>query len=129
MIDVAILVLRVFMGLVMIPHGAHKLQELGTLNKKWREKYGLPTGSVALAGFLEVVCGFAMIVGVFSSVAAFILAVVMLVGTYVSIWKDHEPYLSLPRGKGWDFNVFLFGTLIAQIFLGDGLISLLHLFS
>ena len=129
MVDIAALLLRVFMGVVMIPHGAHKLQELEATNKKWREKYGLPTGSVLLSSVLEVVCGAAMILGIYTSIAAFILAIVMVVGTYVSIWKDHEPYLSLHRGKGWDFNLFLVGTLVAQIFLGDGVISLLHLFT
>ena len=129
MLDFAILVLRVFMGLIMIPHGWHKFEKLSFLNKKWREEYGLPMGSVALAGILEVVCGLAMIVGVYTSYAAFILAVIMLVGTYISIWKDHEPYLSLPAGKGWDFNLFLIGTLVAQILLGDGAWALIRLFT
>jgi putative oxidoreductase len=127
--NLAILVLRIFMGIIMIPHGWHKFEKLSFLENKWHEKYGLPKGSALLAGILEIVCGVAMIVGFYTSVAAFILAVVMVVGTYVSVWKDREPYLSLPTGKGWDFNIFLLGTLVAQILLGDGAWALVRLFS
>jgi len=45
---------------------------------------------------------------------------VMLVATYISIAKHHEPFLSTPDGKGWDINLLLMGSLIALIFLGDG---------
>ncbi len=128
MLDIAILILRVSMAVIMIPHGLHKFEKLDFLNKKWNEKYGLPVGSAALAGVLEIVCGVAMLVGVFSSVAALILLATMVVGTWTSILKEHEPYLSLPTGKGWDFNLFLVGTLIAQVFMGDGAWSLIRLF-
>lgn len=120
MLDLAILVLRVSMAIVMIAHGVHKFEKLSILNKKWREEYGFPLGSVLLAGAAQVVCGLALVVGVYTSYAAFVLAVVMLVATYVCIWKEHEPFLSLPTGKGWDFTLFLIGSLVVLILLGDG---------
>lgn len=128
MLDLAILTMRISMAVIMIPHGLHKFEKLDFLNKKWHDKYGMPVGSAALSGVLEIVCGVALLLGIFSSVAAFVLFAVMVVGTWTSIWKEREPYLSLPTGKGWDFNVFLVGTLIAMIFLGDGAWSLLRLF-
>ncbi len=126
MLDLAILMLRLSMAGIMIPHGLHKFEKLDFLNKKWHEKYGLPVGAAALSGVLEIVCGAAMLVGVFSSLAAVILLATMIVGTWTSIWKEHEPFLSLPTGKGWDFNFFLVGILIAQTFLGDGAWSLIR---
>ena len=129
MLDLAILVLRLSMATVMIPHGLHKLGRLDFLDKKWLDQYGMPKGSAALSSVLEIVCGVAMLIGAFTSVAALVLFIVMLVGTWTSIWKEHEPYLSLPTGKGWDFNIFLVGALVAQILLGDGAWSVLRLFT
>jgi len=120
MIDLAILILRLFLGIVMVPHGVHKLQKLDVLNKKWREDYGFPVGSVALTGIVQIVTGLAMIVGIYSRYAALIQALIMVVGTYVSIWKHREPFLSLPTGKGWDLNFLLLGAFVVLIFLGDG---------
>ena len=120
MIDLAILLLRLFLGIVMIPHGVHKLQILNVLNKKWREEYGFPIGSVAPTAIVQIVTGLAMVFGIYSRYAALIQVLVMLVGTYVSIWKNREPFLSLPTGKGWDLNFLLIGAFIVLILLGDG---------
>ena len=120
MIDLAILILRLFLGTVMIPHGVHKLQILDVLNKKWREEYGFPVGSVALTGIVQIVTGLAMVFGIYGRYAALIQTLVMVVGTYVSIWKNREPFLSLPTGKGWDLNFLLIGAFIALMLLGDG---------
>ncbi|UCC88288.1 MAG: DoxX family protein [Anaerolineales bacterium] len=125
MVDVAILILRVSLGIVLIPHGVHKFEKKQFLDKKWREEYGLPTGSVPLTGFIQIAGGLAIILGVYSSPIAVLQAVVMVVATWVSIWKHGEPFLSTPEGKGWDVNFLLIGALIALIFLGSGQWSLI----
>lgn len=123
--DLAILTLRLFLGIVVIPHGVHKLQIINVLNKKWRAEYGFPIGSVALVAMVQIVTGLALIAGVYSRYAALLQALIMVVATYVSIWKNREPFLSLPAGKGWDINLLLIGAFIAVILLGDGHWSLL----
>ena len=120
MADVGILILRVVLGIVMILHGVYKFQKKSFFDQKWREDYGFPRVSVLLTGIVQVACGLAIIGGVFSRLAALILFMVMLVATYISIGKHHEPFLSTPDGKGWDINFLLMGSLIALIFLGDG---------
>ena len=120
MADVAILILRVVLGIVMILHGAYKFQNKNLFDQKWQDDYGFPKGSVLLSGIVQVACGLAIIAGAFSRFAALILLLVMLVATYISIAKHHEPFLSTPDGKGWDINFLLIGSLIALIFLGDG---------
>jgi putative oxidoreductase len=125
MVDVAILILRVSLGIVLILHGVHKFEKKQFLDKKWREEYGLPTGSVPLTGFIQIVGGVAIILGVYSSLVAILQAVVMVVATWVSIWKHGEPFLSTPDGKGWDVNFLLIGALVALIFLGSGQWSLI----
>ena len=125
MIELAILILRVSVGIVMAAHGVPKIfwkREL--FNKKWKKEYGFPLGSVILTGILQVVGGLAIIVGVYTSIAALLLALNMLVATYISIWNHREPFLSTPEGKGWDVNFLLIANLIALIFLGDGMWSL-----
>ena len=125
MIDLAILLLRLSLGIVMIPHGVHKLQTLNKVNTKWREDYGFPMGTVALVAILQIVTGLAVVLGIYTRYAALIQALIMVVATYVSIWKNREPFLSLPTGKVWDINLLLMGAFIALILLGDGSWALL----
>ena len=125
MIDLAILLLRLSLGIVMIPHGVHKLQTLNKVNTKWREDYGFPMGTVALVAILQIVTGLAVVLGIYTRYAALIQALITVVATYVSIWKNREPFLSLPTGKGWDINLLLMGAFIALILLGDGSWALL----
>jgi putative oxidoreductase len=125
MVDMGILILRITVGVVMIAHGVPKLfWKRKVFNKKWREEYGFPLGSVILTGIVQVAGGLAILVGVFTSPSALILALNMVVAAYVSIWKHREPFLSTPEGKGWDVNFLLIGALTALIFFGDGTWSL-----
>ena len=125
MVDLAILILRVVVGIVMVAHGLPKLfWKRKAFDKKWRQEYGFPVGSVLLTGIVQSVGGLALIVGVFTQVAAFILVLNMLVASYISIWVHREPFPSTPEGKGWDINLLLIGILVALIFLGDGALSL-----
>lgn len=125
MIDVGVLILRISVGIVMVAHGLPKIfwkREL--FNKKWKKDYGFPMGSVILTGVVQVVGGLAIIVGIFTQLSSLILALNMLVATYVSIWKHNESFLSTPEGKGWDVNFLLVGALITLVFLGGGTWSL-----
>lgn len=124
MLDGGILILRVVIGIVMVRHGVYKFQKKSFLDKKWKEEFGFPKGSVLLNGIVQVACGLAILGGIFSRLAALILIINMLVATYVSIWKHREPFLSSPEGKGWDINFVLIGALVALVFLGDGTWSL-----
>ncbi|RJP48118.1 MAG: DoxX family protein [Anaerolineaceae bacterium] len=119
MVDLATLTLRLFVGIVMILHGVHKLQTLDEVNGKWREDYSFPTGTVALVAVLQIVTGLAITLGIYIRYAALIQALIMVVATYVSIWKNREPFLSLPAGKGWDINLLLLGAFITLMLLGD----------
>lgn len=125
MIDLAILILRVVVGIVMIAHSLPKLfWKRKVFDKKWRQEYGFPVGSVLLTGIVQAAGGLALILGVFTQFAAFILMLNMLVATYISIWVHREPFPTTPEGKGWDINFLLIGALLALIFLGDGALSL-----
>ena len=119
MADMGLLILRVAVGVVMVLHGVIKFRRTAVFDARWLE-YGLPQGSVALTGLLQVVCGLAMAGGIATRLAALMLVPVMLVATYVSIAKHREGFLSGATGKGWDINFLLTGALLALIFLGGG---------
>jgi len=125
MLDLATLLLRLSLGLVMVPHGIYKFQNRPYLDKKWEEEYGFPLGSVVLNGVVQILGGLALILGIYSRYVGAVLLINMLVALYISIWNHREPYLSTPKGKGWDFNVLLVFALVVQILLGDGTWSLL----
>ena len=125
MVDIGILILRIAVGIVVVAHGLPKLfWKRRLFDKKWRQEYGFPVGSVLLTGIVQAAGGLAIIVGVFTQLAAFILVLNMLVATYISIWVHREPFSSTPEGKGWDINFLLIGALVALIFLSDGALSL-----
>ena len=126
MIDVAILILRVVVGIVMVAHSLPKLfWKRKVFDKKWRQDYGFPIGSVLFTGIVQEAGGLAIIIGTFTRFAALILVLNMLVATYISIWVHREPFPSTPEGKGWDINFLLIGALIALILLGDGMLSVM----
>ena len=116
--NVSIIILRFAVGTVLVAHGLPKIfWKREVFNKKWKKEYGFPLGSVLLTGIVQVVGGLAIIVGIYAQPSAIILAMNMLVATYVSIWNHREPFLSTPEGKGWDVNFLLIAALIALIFL------------
>ncbi len=125
MVDLGILILRFAVGISLIPHGIYKFQKKQFFDVKWREEYGLPLGSVLLTGIVQILGGSALILGVYDRLNALIQIIVMLVATWVSIWKHREPFLSTPQGKGWDVNLLLIGALIAIVLMGGGRWSLL----
>ena len=125
MLDIGILILRIAVGISLIPHGVYKFQRKQFFDVKWREEYGLPLGSVPLTGIIQIIGGLAFILGVYNGLNALLQIVVMLVATWVSIWKHREPFLSTPEGKGWDVNLLLIGALIALFLMGGGRWSLI----
>ena len=128
MIEVGILILRIAVGIVMVAHGLPKIfWKREVFNKKWKKEYGFPLGSVLLTGIVQVVGGLAIIMGIYTQLSSLVLALNMLVATYVSIWNHGEPFLSTPEGKGWDVNLLLIVALIALLLFGDVAWSLVRL--
>jgi putative oxidoreductase len=121
MLDIGILILRISVGIVMVAHGLPKIfWKREFFNKKWKKEYGFPLGSVILTGILQVVGGLGIIMGVFTQVFSLLIALNMLVATYISIWNHGEPFLSTPEGKGWDVNFLLLGALTTLVIIGGG---------
>lgn len=125
-VDLASLILRVVLGVIMVSHGVPKIKKREVLGKKWHEHYHIPAMTVPATGILQIVGGVALVVGVFSSIMAFLLLLDMLAALYICIWNPHhrEPFNSVSPEKGWDVNLLLVGALAAVIVLGSGAWSL-----
>jgi putative oxidoreductase len=118
--ELAILILRLLVGIALLPHAVMKFKRKKEFDKKWLEKYGLPLGSVLLTAVVQLAGSLLIMSGLFTRYTSAILVINMLVATYISINKSHEPFISSPEGKGWDINFMIIGVLIVLILIGDG---------
>ena len=121
--DLGKLLLRLPVGLLMIFHGIHKLQNgLGFIEKTLADA-GFPTFLAwgVLVG--EVVAPALVVLGVLTRPAAFVEAFVMIAALYLAHTGD---FLSLTSHGGYALELqffYLFGSL-AIVFLGAGRYSL-----
>jgi putative oxidoreductase len=125
-VDLATLILRLALGVIMISHGIPKIKKREVLGKKWNEHYGVPKATVWLTGILQIVGGLTLLVGLFTSLTALILTLDMLAALFICIFNSHhrEPFNSVSPVKGWDVNLLLVASLVAVLVLGGGKWSL-----
>lgn len=135
--DCSLAAVRLALGTVMFAHGAQKA--LG-----WFGGYGfdatmgaltngmhIPAPLALLAIMAEFLGGLGLIVGLFSRVAAFGIAVNML----VAIAMVHAPYgffmnwMGHQKGEGIEYHLLAIGLAAATLIGGAGALSLDRLFS
>lgn len=117
--DWAYLLLRVMFGLIFVTHGWPKLKSLKT-NANHFEAMGIKPGKFwgTIVALVETVGGLALVVGLYTQVAAVLIAVDMLVS---SIWKMKRGQ-GLVGGYELDLTLLLVALLFATI--GAGVYSL-----
>jgi len=114
--SIATLVLRLGLGMLMIPHGYDKLQHFSERSQTFTNPFHLgSTISLALVIFAEFFCSCLIIFGLFTRLACIPLIVVTCVIVFYSSHGD-------VFGKGELGAVYLIGYL-ALIFLGAGNVS------
>ena len=129
--DVAFTILRVILGIVFFAHGAQKM--LG-----WFGGFGfsgtmhfftgmlhIPAPFAALAICAEFLGGLGLIVGLLARIAAFGIAVNMV----VAVWMVHlanGPFMNWygnQKGEGYEFHLLALALLIAIMIRGAGAFS------
>ena len=125
-LDLATLILRLALGVIMVSHGIPKIQKREVLGKKWNDHYGVPKATIWLTGILQIVGGLALLVGLFTSLTSLVLTLDMLAALFICIFNSHhrEPFNSVTPEKGWDVNLLLVASLIAVLLMGGGKWSL-----
>lgn len=126
--------LRLTLAIVMFPHGAQKVlgwfggQGLDATMQAMTTHMGIPAPFAALAIAAEFLGPIGLIVGLLTRVAAFGIAVEML----VAVAKVHEPngffmnWSGHERGEGFEFHILMIGIAVALMVSGGGRWSVDH---
>ena len=123
-IDVAMLILRVWLGVVMLAHGInHARSQEGTAG--WFEKKGFksPRLNARLSALSEIAVGLGLIVGLLTSVALAALVATMLlafwsVHRFAGFFVFHRP------DEGYEYVATLAVAALVVAILGPGSVSL-----
>ncbi|MBI4098509.1 MAG: DoxX family protein [Candidatus Magasanikbacteria bacterium] len=108
-----LLVLRVFVGLVFLPHGYAKLKN----PKAMAQGMGWSAAAISVLGFVETASGLLMILGLLTQWAALLLALVMVGAWYHKIFKWHKKFMG---DGGWELDFVLFAANVAILLSGAG---------
>jgi putative oxidoreductase len=127
----SLLVVRLGLGVVFFAHGAQKVLGWfgghglrGTI--KMFQGMGVPPTASALAAFIELVGGCAMIIGLLARPAAVGIMIVMLVAI-AKVHGKHGFFLNLGvpgKGPGFEFNLALITMALAILVGGAGVLSI-----
>ncbi len=132
--DVALLVLRVMLGIVFFPHGMQKLTTMfggygfaGTMGF-FTGKMGIPVVFAFLAIMAEGLGWLGLITGFLTRVAAFGIAMNMAVAVYMIHW--HNGFFmnwfgamtseGKPAGEGFEYHLLVITIGIALMIRGGG---------
>jgi len=115
----ALLLLRVALGVIFIFHGYPKL----THSPQWAENFGhmgFPGYFAYIAGVLEVFGGAMLIAGIFTRIAGLLLAIEM----GVAVVKVHGLLSNPSNVHNYEFPLVLCAASFALATVGAGLISI-----
>lgn len=114
--NAGMLILRVGLAVLMIPHGYDKLVHFSNYSKQFINFMGIGVNvSLALTIFAELVCPFLIGIGLLTRVAAFFAAFNMI----VAVVKGHNSQIF---GEGEHAAMYVVGFLAIMI-MGPGRIS------
>ena len=118
------LILRVTLGALLLSHFVLKyfvFTPAGTA--QFFGSLGLPPALAYLTMLVEAVAGVALVLGIWTRVAA-LAAVPVLLGAIVFVHLPNGFFFSAPNG-GWEYPAFWALALVVQALIGDGAYALL----
>ena len=122
-VDLALLVCRIALGVIFIAHGGQKLLGLwgGGGLAETVQHMGTPLGQLVSIG--EFFGGLGILLGVLSRFSAFWLIVIML-GAIVQVHGKNGFFL---QNKGFEYNVALMGLAAVILIAGPGSWALINM--
>ncbi|WP_372516723.1 MULTISPECIES: DoxX family protein [Paenibacillus] len=122
-----LLIVRLVIGLLFVGHGAQKLFGwFGGYGPKgtggWMESIGIKPGvaMAVMAGLMELIGGLLFAAGLFTPVAAVLIALTML----VAIFKVHGPNGIWATSNGYEYPLVLLAVAVGVALTGAGAYSL-----
>ncbi len=118
----ALLVLRLALGLIFLFHGYPKLAHPTGAMRAFFGSHGFPGYFLGVAGILEFFGALLLFVGLFTRPAALLLAIEM----GVAIWKVHSAH-GIMAVNEYEFPLVVGAGCFVLATIGAGLVSLDHL--
>jgi len=118
----ALLLLRLALGIIFIFHGYPKLFTHTRETMQMFQHMGFPGYFVYLAGSIEFFGGSVLILGLFTRIAGLLLAGEMA----IAIWRVHLPQGPITMVKNYEFPLLLATAAFTLATVGAGLISRNH---
>ena len=118
--DWAPLILRLALGAAFVVHGYPKLFKMYAGFAGWLDSIGIKPGRfwALAAGVAEFFGGIALILGVFTQLAAGLIAINMLVAMVKVKWGA-SAFVESER-SGWELDLVYFVVAVSLIILGPG---------
>ena len=116
----AALVLRVVLGTIFVVHGSGKVANLGATIEGMSAALGISSFTVFMVSMTELIGGLALILGLFTRLAAFAIASLML-GAVMLI---HAPNGFFLKNHGYEYNLALLGMAASIMITGAGRYSI-----
>ncbi|GFG74972.1 DoxX family protein [Mycobacterium botniense] len=122
--DVALLILRLVLGLTLAAHGLNKFFGGGRIpgTARWFESIGMKPGTfhAVVAATAETTAGLGLAAGLLTPIPAAGFVALML----VAAWTVHRPNGFFIVKEGWEYNLVLAACAVAVATLGAGKLSL-----
>jgi|SRR6202034_1334403 len=122
--DVALLLLRLMVGLVFIASGYKHLKDPATRSKD----IGMSKSFTIFLGAAEFAGGLGVISGVLAQLAAIGLILVMLGAIQKKIFTWHTGFWGKSGTDGWSYDTMLVVMNLVIVTTGGGSLSLMRLF-
>ncbi len=121
--DIALMILRAGLGMMIFVHGYNKAFRGGKLvgTGRWFQSIGMRPGKVhaTLAAGTEMGVGVLLVLGLITSVAAAGLIALMV----VAFWTVHRDKGFMITGEGWEYVALIAAMSLVCAILGPGAVS------
>ena len=113
--DIGLLILRLTVAVIFIYHALPKLKNA----KGMAQMMGMPAGMILMLGVIEFLSSVGLVLGIYTQLAAALLAIVMIGAIYFKTVKWHMAFAAMDK-TGWEFDLILLAASIAILLNGGG---------